>query len=55
MVPSLAQDIIAGRPSELEALAGDVLDRAARHSASAPTLALCTELLRGIERLGSRE
>ena len=53
--PSLAQDIMAGRPTELEATAGDVLERAARHALEVPTLRLCTELLRGIEDERMRE
>ena len=48
--PSLAQDVIAGRPSELEDTAGDVLVRAARHGVPAPVLSTCVYLLRAIER-----
>jgi 2-dehydropantoate 2-reductase len=53
--PSLAQDVIAGRPSELEATAGDVLVRAVRHSMPAPVLRTCTDLVRGIEAAAGRE
>ena len=53
--PSLAQDIMAGRPSELEATAGDVLARAARHGLSLPVLSTCTDLLRGIEGAASTQ
>lgn len=49
--PSLTQDIMAGRPSELEETAGDVLDRAARHGLTIPTLGTCVALLRARERL----
>lgn len=54
--PSLAQDMMAGRPTELEATAGDVLARGARHGLTLPVLATCTVLLRGIEsaRAGSK-
>ena len=51
--PSLAQDVIAGRPSELEDTAGDVLARAERHDLSVPTLAVCTRLVRAIERVNA--
>lgn len=51
--PSLAQDVIAGRPSELEETAGDVLGRAIRHGIETPVLATCVALLRGKERLSS--
>ncbi|MGH2583578.1 MAG: ketopantoate reductase family protein [Dehalococcoidia bacterium] len=48
--PSLAQDIMSGRPSELEDTAGDVLARAVRHGVPVPSLATCVHLLRSIER-----
>jgi 2-dehydropantoate 2-reductase len=48
--PSMAQDVIAGRPSELEDTAGDVLLRAARHGIPTPVLSTCVHLLRAIER-----
>jgi 2-dehydropantoate 2-reductase len=48
--PSMAQDAIAGRPSELEDTAGDVLARASRHGVPAPVLSTCVHLLRAIER-----
>lgn len=49
-IPSMAQDIIAGRPTELEETAGDVLQRALRHGVSTPSVAACVALLRSIER-----
>jgi 2-dehydropantoate 2-reductase len=52
-IPSLAQDMIAGRPSEIEETAGDVLDRAARHGITTPILSTCVALLRAKERLSS--
>ena len=52
-VPSLAQDIIAGRPAELEETAGDVLDRASRHGIATPVLSTCVALLRAKERQSS--
>jgi len=48
--PSLATDVIAGRPTELESTAGDLLQRAARHGVPVPAIAECTALLRGVER-----
>lgn len=48
ILPSLAQDTIAGRPTELDATAGDVLARAARHNIPTPTLFACHGLLRSI-------
>jgi 2-dehydropantoate 2-reductase len=47
--PSLAQDVMTGRPNELEATAGDVLARAERHGLAVPVLRTCTNLLRGLE------
>lgn len=47
--PSMAQDIIVGRPTEVEETAGDVLVRAGRHGVAVPTLAACTGLVRAIE------
>jgi 2-dehydropantoate 2-reductase len=48
--PSMAQDLIAGRPTELEETAGDVLRRAERHAIRVPSLAACVALQRAIER-----
>ena len=48
---SLVQDLMAGRPTELEATAGDVLARARRHALAAPTIDACTNMLRAVERL----
>lgn len=47
--PSLLQDLLAGRPTEIEETAGDVLLRAARHGIPVPALRTCTELVRGLE------
>jgi 2-dehydropantoate 2-reductase len=51
---SLTQDLMAARPTELEATAGDVLARAARHSLTVPTVEACTNILRGVERSSSQ-
>lgn len=47
--PSMTGDFAAGRPSEIEDTAGDVLLRADRHDLAAPVLVTCTDLLRGME------
>lgn len=54
LYPSLAQDIIAGRPTELEDTAGDALARAAAHGLPAPALTMLVALLRGVERSNAR-
>jgi len=51
--PSMAQDIIAGRPTEVEDTAGDVLERAARHGVPAPVLSTCVYLVRALERIAA--
>lgn len=48
--PSMAQDVIAGRPTEVEDTAGDVLLRAARHGIATPVLEICVRLVRALER-----
>jgi 2-dehydropantoate 2-reductase len=46
--PSLLQDVVADRPTELEETAGDLLHRAAVHGVPTPSLLLCTALVRGV-------
>lgn len=46
--PSLAQDAMAGRPTELEDTGGDVLARAERLGIATPHLATCVRLLRAL-------
>ncbi len=53
--PSLAQDLMAGRPTELDATAGDILARADRHGLPVPVLRTCTGLVSGIEKAASQE
>jgi 2-dehydropantoate 2-reductase len=55
LYPSLAQDTMAGRPTELEATAGDVVARAARHDLSVPSLTACYHLLRGLESIRTKK
>jgi len=50
---SLVQDLMAGRPTELEAIAGDVIDRARRHHVPVPAIEVCTDVVRGIEAAGA--
>ncbi len=54
LYPSLAQDVIAGRPAELDDTAGDALARAESRALATPNLALLTALLRGVERSNQR-
>ncbi len=51
LYPSLAQDTIAGRPTELEDTAGDVTVRAARLGVATPVLTSCYRLLRGMANI----
>lgn len=46
LYPSLAQDVMAGRPTELEETAGDVLRRAHQRRVPVPHLETCYRLLR---------
>jgi len=54
LYPSLAQDLMAGRPAELEATAGDAIERAAALGVNVPSLSACTRLLRGMLRAVQR-
>jgi 2-dehydropantoate 2-reductase len=47
---SMTQDLLAGRPTELEWTAGDIVDRAARSNTPVPTIEMLLRLMRGIER-----
>jgi 2-dehydropantoate 2-reductase len=49
MFPSMAQDVLAGRRTEAEDLAGDLLRRAAERGVPAPALETCYRLVRGME------
>src|SRR6185312_2338661 len=50
-VPSMTQDLLAGRPMEVEGVFGDLVARAARAGVAAPHLTFVHDLLRGIDRL----
>lgn len=49
-LPSMTQDLLAGRPLEVEAVFGDLVQRAAQMGVSVPALTLVCDLLRGIDR-----
>lgn len=48
--PSMFQDVLAGRVTEVEDTAGDVVRRAAARSIAVPAVQSCYRLLRGLER-----
>jgi 2-dehydropantoate 2-reductase len=49
-LPSMVQDYLAGRPMEVEAVFGDVVERAERYGVPAPGLAFVRNILRGLNR-----
>ena len=49
VVPSLAQDVLGQRRTEVEVLADEVLRRADQHGVTVPILETCYRLLRGLE------
>ncbi len=51
---SMTQDLMAGRPTELDWTAGDVVARAARRGVAAPVVETSAGFIRAIERLQSR-
>ncbi len=54
-LPSMTQDLLAGRPMEVDAVFGDLVARAERCGVAAPRLTLVRDLLRGRDRLPSNE
>lgn len=50
-LPSMTQDLLGGRPIEVEAVFGDLVERAARGGVAVPHLTLVRDLLRGLDRL----
>lgn len=50
-IPSMTQDLLAGRPIEVEGVFGDLVERAAKTGVAAPHLTLVRDLLRGLDRL----
>lgn len=51
---SALQDVLAGRPLEVEGTLGDALARAARRGLAMPTLAMCYELVGAVDRAARR-
>jgi len=50
-LPSMTQDLLGGRPLEVEAVFGDLVERAAQVSVPVPHLTLVRDLLRGLDRI----
>ncbi len=50
-LPSMTQDLLGGRPIEVEAVFGDLVERAAQVGVAVPHLTLVRDLLRGLDRL----
>ncbi len=50
-LPSMTQDLLAGRPLEVEAVFGDLVARAEQVGVPAPQLTLVCDLLRGLDRV----
>lgn len=49
--PSMTQDLVAGRPMEVEQVFGDLVERAGRAGVAAPHLTFVRDVLRGIDRI----
>ncbi len=47
--PSMVQDLLAGRPLEVDAVFGDLVERAERVGVPVPRIALVRDLIRGID------
>jgi 2-dehydropantoate 2-reductase len=50
-LPSMTQDVLAGRPMEVEQVFGDLVARAERAGVPAPCLTFVRDVLRGIDRI----
>lgn len=50
-MPSMTQDLLAGRHLEVEEIFGDMVNRAERAGVPAPRLTLVRDLIRGLDRL----
>jgi 2-dehydropantoate 2-reductase len=48
---SMAQDLLAGRPMEVDQIFGDMVERAARVGVAVPRITLARDLIRGIDPL----
>jgi len=52
--PSMVQDVLAGRRTEVETLAGGLIDRARTCGVPLPATETCYRLLRGLESTFAR-
>lgn len=50
-MPSMTQDLLAGRPMEVEQVFGDLVERAERAGVPVPHLTFVRDVLRGIDRI----
>ncbi|MGI8855075.1 MAG: ketopantoate reductase family protein [Thermomicrobiales bacterium] len=50
-LPSMTQDVLAGRPMEVEQVFGDLVERAERAGVAVPRLTLVRDIMRGIDRI----
>jgi 2-dehydropantoate 2-reductase len=50
-LPSMTQDVLAGRPMEVEQVFGDLVERAERAGVAVPRLTLVCDIMRGIDRI----
>jgi 2-dehydropantoate 2-reductase len=54
-LPSMTQDVLAGRPMEVEQVFGDLVERAERAGVAVPRLTLVRDIMRGIDRISRGE
>lgn len=54
VLPSMVQDVLGGRTTEVEALVGDFLKRAREAGLALPATETCYRILRGLETAGRR-
>jgi 2-dehydropantoate 2-reductase len=54
-LPSMTQDVLAGRPREVEQVFGDLVERAERAGVAVPRLTLVRDIMRGIDRISRGE
>ncbi|MDQ6601094.1 MAG: hypothetical protein M3Z19_00045, partial [Chloroflexota bacterium] len=50
-LPSMTQDLLAGRPIEVEQVFGDLVARAERANVAVPHLTFVRDIMRGIDRI----
>jgi 2-dehydropantoate 2-reductase len=50
-MPSMTQDLLAGRPMEVDQVFGDLVERAARVGVAVPHLTFVRDVLRGLDRI----